>query len=337
MASLKIFRGFTASGLWAILSVAVLTCLPLANAKAADWRAIPIVDAHFHLMLFMTADQLLERMDRHNILVTISGGAIGSPQQGNPNMREMAAAPRLGSRYLPAAGNYELNMLERNEGASFYSTPGHAGAGEALQRIRQHMQAQPRVFAETFPNAERSQQDPKFRRRVPADGPVFQEMMKISAAVQRPLLLHMEWHPDSVAQLSRLLEQHPQGSVMLAHCGKTTRAADIRPFLQKHANAVCDLSFRSFPQEEKDYSRFPERTIFWPSTPKYAAALDDKWRALIEEMPDRFMVGIDDVHDWAQYDEVVRSIREGLLANLTPATMAKVAHENARRVFRLTQ
>lgn len=336
MQNLRTFFRRGSVGLLGALSVSVLAGLSSTTAKAADWRTIAIVDAHFHLMLFMTPDQLLERMDRHNIAVTISGGAIGSPQQGNPNMRETAAVPRLGSRYMPAAGNYELNMLERNEGPGFYATPGHAGAEEALRRIRQHMQAQPKAFAESFPNAERSQQDPKFRRRVPADGPVYQELMKISAAVQRPLLLHMEWHPDSVAQLSRLLEQHPQGSVMLAHCGKTTRAADIRPFLQKHANAVCDLSFRSFPQEEKDYARFPERTIFWPSTPKYAAAIDASWKALIEEMPDRFMVGIDDVHDWAQYDEVVRSIREGLLANLTPATMAKVAHENARRVFRLT-
>ena len=37
---------------------------------------------------------------------------------------------------------------------------------------------------------------------------------------------------------------------------------------------------------------------------------------MIEQYPNRFKVGSDGVHDWVQYDEVVRSIREGLLANL---------------------
>ncbi len=315
----------------------IIGSLPSLSAAqtAPDWRTIPIVDAHFHLMLFMTPEDLLERMDRHNIATVISAGAIGSPQQGDPNYRDNLAVTKLKHRFMAAAGGYELVMAERAAGPGIYASAETGGGATALVRIRELMAMQPRAFAETFPNAERSQKDSRMRRRVAVDGPVFQDLMKLSAMVKRPVLMHMEWHPESVAQLSRLLEQHPDGSVILAHCGKTSRAADIRPFLKKHANVACDLSFRSWPQEEPDYSKFPERTIFWSSGKTWKAALDAGWKALIEEMPDRFMVGIDDVHDWAQYDEVVRSIREGLLAQLSQPTMVKVANENAKRVFRL--
>jgi hypothetical protein len=48
------------------------------------------------------------------------------------------------------------------------------------------------------------------------------------------------------------------------------------------------------------------------------------------------MVASDDTHDWAQYDEVVRALREGLLAHLDPTVLDRVAHGNAKRIFRLT-
>ncbi len=38
------------------------------------------------------------------------------------------------------------------------------------------------------------------------------------------------------------------------------------------------------------------------------------------------MLAIDDTHDWAQYDEVVRALREGLLAHLDPTVLDRVAN-----------
>jgi hypothetical protein len=59
------------------------------------------------------------------------------------------------------------------------------------------------------------------------------------------------------------------------------------------------------------------------------------WRTLIEDHPDRFVVGIDAVHDWQSYDSVLRAIRLGLLANLSPETAQKVASRNAEVWFGL--
>lgn len=65
------------------------------------------------------------------------------------------------------------------------------------------------------------------------------------------------------------------------------------------------------------------------------SGIKEDWRRLIEDYPDRFFVGIDDVYSWSEYDEVHATIREGLIANLTPDTAEKVAYRNAVRFFKL--
>ena len=308
----------------------------VAKEAAGAWLTVPLVDAHFHLMRFMTPADLLQRMDRHVISHVVSAGAIGSPAIGHPNVRDSDAATVIGARFLPAVGNAELVNGERAEGPGLFTDRDSKERPQALQKIQEFLEKQPRTLGETFPNAERSSADPMRRRRVPLDGPMFQALAALATRFDRPLPVHMEWHSESVEGLSRLLKQWPNMVVVLSHCGKTTRATQIRDFFERHSNVVCDLGFRSLPQEANDYARFPERTLFWASANGRPAYLANDWKKLIEDYPDRFMVAIDDTHDWAQYDEVVRALREGLLAHLDPTVIDRVAHGNAKRVFRLT-
>jgi len=66
-----------------------------------------------------------------------------------------------------------------------------------------------------------------------------------------------------------------------------------------------------------------------------ATSLRPDWKNLIEDYPDRFYAGIDDVTGWNEYEEVARAIRNGLLANLSPAAAEKVAYRNAVSLFGL--
>jgi hypothetical protein len=59
------------------------------------------------------------------------------------------------------------------------------------------------------------------------------------------------------------------------------------------------------------------------------------WRQLIEDDPDRFAVGLDIPQTWNEYDAIVRAIRVGLLAHLSPATAERVACRNAQAWFGL--
>src|SRR5436309_10742358 len=50
--------------------------------------------------------------------------------------------------------------------------------------------------------------------------------------------------------------------------------------------------------------RRPPRSTLFPYTTLFRSK-----RMLIEDYPDRFIVGIDDVFDWEKYEAVLRSIR----------------------------
>ena len=331
-------RSLTAQGLRRLLGALVLAvAFPSWAQQAHPALSLPIADAHFHFMLFMTPPELLERMERHNIRWTISAGAIGAPSQGNPIARDRLASEHLGARFIPAAGGFEARGAELRMGTRFYTDEPNAEREDVLRKTQDQMSMQPRVFSETFPNAESSSEDPVRRRRVDTNGPYFRALMAIGIREGRPVPMHMQFNPESVTQLSQLLTDHPGGQVLLSHCGKDTQAAQVRVMMDKHPNLYCDLSYRGAPLATNESQRDPRRLIFWGPGPLVSAGMKSDWRQLIEDHPDRFMVGIDDVHTWAIYDEMVAAIRQGVLAQLTPATAEKVAWRNAVRLFRLPE
>ena len=316
------------------------SCMAIAQSDregAALAKDLPIADAHFHFMLFMTPSELKERMDRHNIRWTVSAGAIGAPSHGNPIARDWTVSNALRERFIQAAGNFESRAAELRIGTRFYTDEPSPEREDALRRIRDQMAAQPRVFSETFPNAESSSEDVVRRRRVDTDGPYFRALMAIGIKEGRPVPMHMQFHPESVAQLSKLLNDHPDGKVLLSHCGKDTRAAQVREMLDKHPNLYCDLSYRGAPLATNESRRDPNRLIFWGPGIFTGAGINSDWRQLIEDHSDRFMVGIDDVPTWEIYDDTVAAIRQGVLAQLSPATAEKVAWRNAARLYRLPE
>lgn len=299
-------------------------------------QPLPIADVHFHLMRFMTPEDLGARMARHHIRWVVSAGAIGSPQLGNSTYRDGQVRKVLGARFVPAVGGSESYVAERTEGTRLYTDPQSTERFLVLDAVESLVGKEQRSIAETFPNAERSSLDPLRRRRVPTDSLFFRELMAIAEKTGTPVPMHMEWHPESVAQLGKLLTEFAKGTVVLSHCGKTTTADDIRKFLVQYPNVFCDLGYRSAPQATDESRSDPLRMIFWGGAFMRSAGLKPEWLQLVEDHPDRFMVAIDDVTSWEQFDEVVTAIRTGLLDKLTPATAEKVAFRNAVRVYRLT-
>lgn len=321
-----------AAGLW-------LAAAAGAQPAAVDHAAtLPIADVHFHLMRFMAPAELAARMQKHNIKWVVSAGAQGDPAaRRSPWMRDAEAQQLLGKQFMPAVGGSETFRAEVEDGVRFIVESQSSRREQVVAAMDQLLKGGHRAMVEMFPNAETSSADPMRRRRVPTTAPFFQELMRLSAAYRTPVPMHMQWHPSSVQELGELLRAHPDAVVVLAHCGKDTQAADIRKVLAEHSNVHCDLGFRSPPQALQESQRDPNRTIYWGDTFLRKAGMKPDWRALIEEFPDRFMVAVDDVHGWGEYDDVVAAIRTGVLAQLPPATAEKVAWRNAVRIFRLEE
>ncbi len=319
------------------LACALAPGFALAQADASENPAtMPIADTHFHFMMFMKPEELAARMEKHNIQWVISAGAQGdAATRVSGWTRELDARAAIGPKYFPAVGLSETFVAERQERRKLYDDAENPRRDEVLAQIDRLLGTGRHFISETFPNAETSSTIEMRRRRVATDGPFFQALMKFGEKYSVPVPMHMQWHPESVAGLSRLLTQHPSVTVVLSHCGKDTVASNIREIFDKHPNVLCDLSYRSLPQTAMEGQRDPNRTIYWGSEALRAADIKPDWRQLIEDFPDRFMVGVDDVHSWAEYDSVVAAIRTGLLAKLSTPTAQKVAYKNAQRIFDL--
>jgi hypothetical protein len=313
----------------AMAAVCVATAASGAEGEIGPDKAaiLPIADVHFHAMRFMSPPELATRMEARNIRWAGGGGAMSSPPQQTGTQRDDEFQAVLKERYIRAVGLGDIVQGYQKERDAFFTDPDTPMQRTVLETLETHLKdGVATSIAEVHVNSRTSAPLPVVNRKVPADSAFMRRLMDLSARYQVPLSVHMQFDPDSVQQLHALLQAKPQGILVLAHCGKDTAAAQVRPFLEKYGNVHCDLSFRSTPQEK---GRLPERIIFTRNS------LDSAWRALIEEFPDRFMVGVDDVHSWGEYEQVVDSIRLGLLARLTPPTAEKVAYRNGVRLFRL--
>jgi len=141
--------------------------------------------------------------------------------------------------------------------------------------------------------------------------------------------MHVQWDRDSIEQLGVLADHNPNGNIIWAHCGNDGSAYDVRKVLKSHLNIYCDLSARSRPKlSEWVINKRPKAEIFT------SYSLNSTWKDLIEEMPDRFMVGTD-TKTGSHYDKGINNIRSGLLSNLNQETAEKVAYKNAQRLLDL--
>jgi len=283
-------------------------------------RTLPFADAHFHVMPYMDPAQLLQAMDRLNIRWAGGALALGGPA------RDAAVARVLGARYIRATGTYAWLRLRQRGGPQALERPETAEFQSLLSEVEADLRdGNARVIGELHVNAMQSAASPVLRFKIRADGSGLSALAALAAKHRRPLALHAQWDADTAAEFQRLAASNREARIILLHAGNIASAAQIRALLEAHPNVVCDLSYRSPPQLK---GRILDRTIF-------DGALREDWRALIEDHPERFMAGIDDVQSWDDYEATLRNIRDGLLASLSPAAAERLAWKNASAWFGL--
>lgn len=146
--------------------------------------------------------------------------------------------------------------------------------------------------------------------------PLMTGIMGLARRFRLPVMLHCEM--THARELDQLLARHPDVTVIWAHGGYAPLYWTER-MLAAHARLVIELSMRMLHGHPRspDYWILEGERRVWP-----------QWLDLIEKHPDRFIVGSDATQRDAEVDaERVASV-EVLLAQLSPATRAKVATQN---------
>ena len=160
-----------------------------------------------------------------------------------------------------------------------------------------------------------------------ADHPALMRVYELAARHNLPVLIHHNitsvnrQDPIYLPELEHAVAANPATTFIWAHIGISRRltvptlAEELSRLLATYPNLYVDIS--------------------WLVYPDYIAADDaalDKWAGVIEEFPNRVLVGSDKVGHWHDYTATIRQY-DRLLNHLSPETAAQVAGGNLLRLL----
>jgi predicted TIM-barrel fold metal-dependent hydrolase len=269
-----------------------------APAEAADYAG-PIVDAHAHLSGAKAIDAYAEAARRHGITRVVLLGVGGVQKEDRA--------------WIAAAARKHPDLVV--VGVPVPDPTSEAGAtalDAALAAAGSRVAGEVHVRQVGSRNIDR---DPA--------GPELGRILDVVARRGAPLVIHYELTDPAAAALDRALAAHRTATVVLAHAGEGPPPR-VQGLLERNPNLVVDLSGMHFQRK--------------PALATEAGPLDREWKALVERMPDRFMIGLDlwapRLFEPAMLDRLMRWTRR-ILGELPPDVAERVAHRNASRLFRL--
>ena len=283
--------------------------------------SMPIADLHFHpgSDVSSSASETIELMNDTGVKWAGSGSGGG---RGSSFRLWQQYAQQMDGRLIPFAGQKDFLVAYFKGGTSAMLDRYNPIVSKFMRQIEGDLESgRAKGIGELFINNMHSNKNPRMRRKVDADAPIFQELYRLVAKHNAFLTFHMEGDTDSLEQMENLLSSDRNGRIIWNHCGTNVSASTMRRMMSRNSNLFCEFSFRYM-------HRMSSRNIFG------ASWIDSNWRELIEDFPDRFMVGTD-AHSASDYREYVKAVRSGLLANLSNETAEKVAYKNAQYLFDL--
>jgi predicted TIM-barrel fold metal-dependent hydrolase len=276
--------------------LALLLCGALARAAAMP---IPFLDAHVHLN---DPALQLELMQQHGACraVVFWGGR-------SDNASVAAAARRWPGRFIPFASV----SPERRSYRPLWEHEDPALLAELARLLESgEYRGIGEISVAHFPSSGFAETD------FDPAGTLMEGIMALARRHRVPVLLHAEI--TRLDALERLLARHREVTLIWAHGGYTPLFLAER-LLRRHPNLIYELSARSWPRHPRspDYTLLRDGKAVWP-----------EWLALIEALPQRFIIGTDASQRSRASDQMKFESVQNLLAQLSPATRERVAQAN---------
>jgi hypothetical protein len=165
------------------------------------------------------------------------------------------------------------------------------------------------------------------------DSPLVLAMLKQLKKFNKPLVIHMEATSKGVGQLKNVLQLGAK--IVWAHnCGRA-RPDIIRSLLNQFDNLSCDLANMD---DRGFYGSGQPRVESFTYLIMRDGKLDESQKNLMEDFPNRFMVGSDVAHtEGFEKHQVSKRLNRMrlMLGQLSPATAEKIAYQNAIQIFEL--
>jgi Tat protein secretion system quality control protein TatD with DNase activity len=321
--------------LWRIGVINLVTAL--LSTVCASGGQFPIVDAHGHIGASFKVTKILEDMDKNGVskqivMARAYPGPEGDSDLPGDDQLALKLAESYPGRFYPLVGMQRPLLT----GAQKWTAPD--ADIESLIRETERKLASGKFFGVGEFIVRHWAYSPG--RHAEQDNPIYSELMRrfsvLAAKYDVPMVIHMEGYPTLVDDFSRLITENPGTRYVWAHnCGRS-KAPVIRNLMSRFPNLFCDLG--GMTNVGTGYG------TGWPRKEEFTALIErdgvlfPEMKSLYEEFPDRFMVGMDVAHAPAMriYEGRVQRFRK-LLEQLSPETRAKIAEQNAIRIFNLAR
>jgi Tat protein secretion system quality control protein TatD with DNase activity len=161
---------------------------------------------------------------------------------------------------------------------------------------------------------------------MPPDHQMLHQLLEASIKHKLPVSIHHNSSDQAeVDAFIKTLEQHPDATVIWAHwCGLGT-AERTRRLMEKLPNLYCDTAWLHKEQEDLLVPLVDDDNQFLP-----------EWKKLIEDKPERFLVGVDASrpghYKKKKYRKWVEKIRNAL-GGLNPEVAEMIASKNLHRIL----
>ena len=287
-----------AAGLAGLLA-AVIAAAPPSSAPAA--YSGPLFDAHLHYN-----DEAVERYPIADVL--------GRMQRSGVRAVIANSRPNAGTQALAAA-----NDVTRSAGVTvvpfvrLYRNRADYSGWHADPSIVELVERE--LAAGTAAGPYRGLGEFHLYDSRHADGPTARRLMQLAEERRLPVLAHVD-----DAAIEKLLAHAPKARVIWAHTGIGGVPIErVRTLLMRHPTLFGELSYR-------------------PGLTAGDGRLSPEWRALLADMPDRFLVGSDTWVNgrWDDYEALMQQARRWL-GDLPAAAARRIAWENGAALFGLSR
>jgi predicted TIM-barrel fold metal-dependent hydrolase len=171
------------------------------------------------------------------------------------------------------------------------------------------------------------------------DSEAMKVVFELSKEKNIPFLLHHEAEDKLLPELELMLERYPEAKVIWCHVGrnrnpntwkKFRKTEAVREFLKKYPNLY--FNFLASPPGTI-FSGYVEGIMYKMSFK--GVTLDPQWKKVIEEFPDRFVLGSDVAplrfEGW--YDRVFNDYRNIILQGVRKDVAEMIAYKNAWKLM----
>jgi predicted TIM-barrel fold metal-dependent hydrolase len=332
--------------------------LVVAAGNPASVQTRDTIDTHLHVVPGSRSPDLkavgaiaLRRMDAAGVQLSLIMPMPHTTEQQHPLMVDsiLPLAREYPDRFAVLGGGGSLNVLIQEAVAKGQVSDDLRSAfdAEAADLIGKGVVGFGEMTAEHF-----SMNPTHPHISAPPDHELFLRLSDLAARHNVPIDLHMEAVPQAmplpsrlqsppnpatlkpnIAAFERLLAHNRAAKIVWVHLGwdgTGARTAELtRRLLQAHPNLFLSVRVPS----DIHASHVKSSTLLMNAD----GTLKPEWRAALEEFPDRFVLGSDEIITQQGRHSSNGSIgaTAGLLRQLSETLLRKISSENPRRLYRL--